>query len=49
MGNIDLDLKGVWPYKFTISDIQCGAGIVMLKRLDDLNKKRIKRAKKFIK
>ncbi len=49
MGNLDLDLKGVWPYKFTISEVQCGAGIVMLKRLNALNKKRIKRAKKFIK
>tara|TARA_A100001011_G_scaffold177050_1_gene185748 strand:- start:670 stop:1854 length:1185 start_codon:yes stop_codon:yes gene_type:complete len=49
MGNLDLDLDNTWPYKFTLSEIQCGAGIVMLKKLDNLNNLRIKRAKKFIK
>ena len=48
MGNLDLDLKGKWPYKFTLSEIQCGAGIISMKKLDKLNKLRIKRAKKFI-
>jgi len=49
MGNLDLDLKGVWPYKYTLSEVQCGAGVVMLRRLNSLNSKRIKRAKIFIK
>ena len=49
MGNLDLDLKDKLPYKFTLSEIQCGAGIVMMKKLDKLNEIRIKRAKKFIK
>ena len=49
MGNLDLDLKDQWPFKFTLSEIQCGAGIIMLKKLNKLNSKRIKRAKKFIK
>ena len=48
MGNLDLDLKNKWPYKFTLSEIQCGAGIVMLKKLKKLNNLRIRRAKKFI-
>ena len=48
MVNLDLDLKNKWPYKFTLSEIQCGAGIVMLKKLKRLNNLRIKRAKKFI-
>ncbi len=48
MGNLDLDIKNKWPYKFTISEIQCAAGIVMLKKLDQLNLTRIKRAKKII-
>ena len=34
MGNLDIDLKNQWPFKFTLSEIQCGAGIVMLKKLD---------------
>ena len=48
MGNLDLDVKNKWPYKFTLSEIQCGAGILMLKKLNLLNKIRIRRAKKFI-
>ena len=49
MGNLDLDLKNVWPYKFTLSEIQCAAGYLLLKRVDKLNKLRIERAKTFIK
>ena len=37
MGNLDLDLNGEWPYKFTLSEVQCGAGIVSMKKLDKLN------------
>ena len=49
MGNLDMDLKNIWPYKFTLSEVQCGAGIVMLKKLDKLNSLRINRAEKMIK
>jgi perosamine synthetase len=49
MGNLDLDIKNKLPYKFTLSEVQCGAGIIMIKKLDYLNNLRIKRAKKFIK
>ena len=49
MGNIDLDIKYKWPYKFTLSEIQCGAGILMMKKLDKLNDLRIRRERKFIK
>ena len=48
MGNLDLDVQNKWPYKFTLSEIQCGAGILMMKKLDKLNNLRIKRAKKLI-
>ena len=48
MGNLDLDVKDTWPYKFTLSEVQCGAGVVMIKKLNKLNNYRIKRAKKFI-
>lgn len=48
MGNLDMDLKNSWPLKLTLSEIQCAAGYLMLKKLDKLNNLRIKRAKKFI-
>ncbi len=48
MGNLDVDIKNKWPFKFTLSEVQCGAGIMMLKKLDFFNKIRIKRARKFI-
>ena len=48
MVNLEEDMANKWPYKFTLSEIQCAAGIVMLKKLDKLNNYRIKRAKRFI-
>jgi perosamine synthetase len=48
MGNVDSDINGQWPFKFTLSEVQCGAGITMLKKLNKLNDLRIKRAKKII-
>ena len=48
MGNVDQDLKYSWPYKFTLSEIQCAAGRLVLKRIKDLNDKRITRAKQII-
>ncbi len=48
MGNVDSDIIGQWPFKFTLSEVQCGAGIRMLKKLDSLNDLRIKRARKII-
>lgn len=48
MGNLDIDLENVWPHKFTLSEIQCAAGYLLLKRVDKLNKIRIDRAKYFI-
>ncbi len=49
MGNVDSDIDGQWPFKFTLSEVQCGAGIKMLKKLDSLNNLRVKRAQKIIK
>ncbi len=48
MGNLDLDIKNIWPFKFTLTEVQCGAGIVMIKKLDKMNDLRIKRAKRFV-
>jgi dTDP-4-amino-4,6-dideoxygalactose transaminase len=49
MGNLEMDLKDRWPHKFTLSEIQCAAGHLMMDKVDKLNNLRIKRAKKFIK
>jgi len=48
MGNLDIDQRGFLPFKFTLSEVQCAAGYLLIKRLDKLNKIRIARAKKFI-
>lgn len=49
MLNLDLDIEKVWPHKFTLSEIQCAAGYLLLKRVNKLNNLRIRRAKFFIK
>lgn len=48
MGNLELDLIDKLPFKATLSEIQCASGHLLLKRIDQLNKKRISRARKFI-
>ena len=49
MGNLDFELKNKWPFKFTLSEIQCAAGIRMINKLDKLNALRLNRAKKAMK
>ncbi|MDC1091662.1 DegT/DnrJ/EryC1/StrS family aminotransferase [Candidatus Pelagibacter ubique] len=49
MGNVDSDIRGQWPFKFTLTEVQCGAGILMLKKLDKMNNIRIKRANNIVK
>ncbi len=48
MGNVDEDLKNYWPYKFTLSEIQCAAGYIGIKKIKNYNKNKINKAKKFI-
>lgn len=48
MGNLDMDLMDKWPFKFTLSEIQCAAGYLLIKRIKNLNNDRVKRAKKVI-
>lgn len=48
MGNIDLDMEGVWPFNFSMTEVQAALGEKLMKRLDSLNDKRRERAKKFI-
>lgn len=47
MGNVDLDLEGVWPAKHCLSEVQCALGNEVLKRLDDMNAERRRRAEKL--
>jgi perosamine synthetase len=48
MGNLVEDLKDKWPNKFTLSEPQCASGFITLNKVDQMNDKRIKRAKYFI-
>jgi len=34
MGNVDIDIEGVWPNNFTVGEAQCALGSVALKDLD---------------
>ena len=44
MSNVDLDIKGVWPYNFCIGEAQCALGSKLLQRLDTINDVLIKQA-----
>ena len=48
MGNLTEDIKESWPFKFTLSEIQCAAGVLGLKKINKYNEIRIIRAKKLI-
>ena len=47
MTNIVNVRKGLWPFNFSIGEIQCLLGSMLIKRIDQLNKIRIQRAHKF--
>ncbi len=47
MSDVDLDINGVWPYNFCLSEAQCALGSKILERLDAMNDSRIKRAAQF--
>jgi perosamine synthetase len=47
MINVDADIEGVWPYNFSLTEIQAAVGEMLYDRLDELNKKRHKMATKF--
>ncbi|EMJ54218.1 DegT/DnrJ/EryC1/StrS aminotransferase family protein [Leptospira interrogans str. UT126] len=48
MSNVDLDLDGIWPHNFSLTEVQAALGSVLLKRIALLTEKRRKRAQKFI-
>ena len=47
MGNVELDLEGVWPYNFCLSEAQAALGASLMDRLDALNEIRMDRAARF--
>src|SRR5690606_34584891 len=48
MSNIVSDIPGVWPYNFSMSEMQAAIGAALYDRLDELNEIRVKRAEKLI-
>lgn len=48
MSNVDFDWDNVWPFNFCMGEVQCAAGIVQLKRVNNMNAKRDSRARQFI-
>ena len=48
MGNVDLDIEGVWPHKFCLGEAQCAVGIAELKSLESVTETLISQARKII-
>ena len=48
MSDVNLDMEGIWPYNFCLGEPQCALGSAILKRIDQMNDLRIKRARKFM-
>ncbi|AXR65015.1 DegT/DnrJ/EryC1/StrS family aminotransferase [Leptospira mayottensis] len=48
MSNVDLDLEGIWPHNFSLTETQAALGSVLLKRISLLTEERRKRAHEFI-
>ena len=48
MGNVDLDIEGVWPFKYSMTEVQAALGTKLIDRLDELNSQRRDRGHRFI-
>lgn len=48
MSNVDRDMEGTWPLNVCLGEAQCALGSSLLKRVDEIADKKIKRAKNFI-
>jgi dTDP-4-amino-4,6-dideoxygalactose transaminase len=48
MSNVDVDIPGVWPYNFSLGEMQCAVGAALIERIDEMSFERIRRANKFI-
>lgn len=47
MSNVDLDIDGIWPHNFSLTEAQAALGSVLLNRLESLTKLRRDRALLF--
>lgn len=47
MTNVDVDLPGIWPHNFSLTECQAALGSKLLTRVDALNSKRRARAQRF--
>ncbi len=47
MGDVDIDIEGVWPNKFCLGEAQCALGSASLRRLDKTNETLIAQAEKI--
>lgn len=47
MGNVDIDIDGMWPDNFCIGEAQCALGSAALRRLDATNNMLIRQAEKI--
>ena len=45
---VDFDMFPAWPYNFSIGEAQCALGTLLMKRLDDLNATRFRKARWII-
>ena len=48
MGNVDIDIKGVWPFNYSMTEVQAALGTKLIKRIDNLNDQRRNRGHRFI-
>ena len=48
MTNVDVDIDGVWPFNYCMTEVQAALGAKLIDRLDELNKQRRNRANRFI-
>ena len=48
MGNVDLDIEGVWPFNYSTTEVQAALGAKLIDRLDELNSQRCDRGIRFM-
>ncbi len=48
MVDTDFDIPDVWPYKYSLGEIQCALGVNLMMRLDELSALRFQQAKRIV-
>ncbi|MBW0434117.1 DegT/DnrJ/EryC1/StrS family aminotransferase [Leptospira yasudae] len=47
MSNIDVDIEGIWPHNFSLTEAQAALGSVLIRRIDSLTQARRERSQQF--